>query len=217
MVMSFSPENIPLFPLTGALLLPRSRLPLNIFEPKYLEMIKDSLKSDHRLIGMIQPLENQERNSSSKDIEKFYKIGCAGKITSYDELDDGRYMITLTGFSRFFLIDLKQNQSSYLLAKIDWSDFSIDLENNPAKEMSGTDPFFSIIADYFSSNKISADWSNLKKADQETLINSLSILCPFESYEKQALLEAYSLDDRKKVLTTLMEISSQKQGNDIIQ
>ena len=73
--MSFSPENIPLFPLTGALLLPRSRLPLNIFEPKYLEMIKDSLKSDHRLIGMIQPLENQERNSSFKDIEKFYKIG----------------------------------------------------------------------------------------------------------------------------------------------
>ena len=124
--MSFSPENIPLFPLTGALLLPRSRLPLNIFEPKYLEMIKDSLKSDHRLIGMIQPLENQERNSSFKDIEKFYKIGCAGKITSYDELDDGRYMITLTGFSRFFLIDLKQNQSSYLLAKIDWSDFSIE-------------------------------------------------------------------------------------------
>ena len=104
-----------------------------------------------------------------------------------------------------------------MLAGIDWSDFSIDLENNPAKEMPGSDPFFSIIADYFSSNKISADWGNLKKADQETLINSLSILCPFESYEKQALLEAYSLDDRKKVLTTLMEISSQKQGNDIIQ
>ncbi len=215
--MSFSPENIPLFPLTGALLLPNSRLPLNIFEPKYLEMIKDSLKSDHRLIGMIQPLENQEKNSGFKDVEEFYKIGCAGKITSYDELEDGRYMITLTGFSRFFLIDLKQKQSSYLLAKIDWSAFSIDLGSNPKKEISSTDTFFNVIANYFSSNKISADWNTLKNADQETLINSLSILCPFESYEKQALLEAYSLDDRKKVLTALMKISSQKQGTDIIQ
>ena len=94
-----------------------------------------------------------------------------------------------------------------MLAKIDWSDFSIDLGNYPAKEMSGTDPFFSIIADYFSSNKISADWSNLKKADQETLINSLSILCPFESYEKQALLEAKSLEDRMDVLMSLMQMS----------
>ena len=215
--MSISPEHIPLFPLTGALLLPKSRLPLNIFEPKYLEMIKDSLKSDHRLIGMIQPVENQEKNSTFKDIEKFYKIGCAGKITSYDELDDGRYVITLTGFSRFFLVGLKQNQSSYLLAKIDWSNFSVDLGNNTEKEMPNTDPFFSIIADYFSSNKISTDWNTMKNADQETLINSLSILCPFKSYEKQALLEAYSLDDRRKVLTALMEISSQKQGTDIIQ
>ena len=215
--MSISPEHIPLFPLTGALLLPKSRLPLNIFEPKYLEMIKDSLKSDHRLIGMIQPVENQEKNSTFKDIEKFYKIGCAGKITSYDELDDGRYMVTLTGFSRFFLVGLKQNQSSYLLAKIDWSNFSVDLGNNTEKEMPNTDPFFSIIADYFSSNKISTDWNTMKNADQETLINSLSILCPFKSYEKQALLEAYSLDDRRKVLTALMEISSQKQGTDIIQ
>ena len=104
-----------------------------------------------------------------------------------------------------------------MLAKIDWSAFSIDLGSNPKKEISSTDTFFNVIANYFSSNKISADWNTLKNADQETLINSLSILCPFESYEKQALLEAYSLEDRRKVLTTLMEISSQKQGTDIIQ
>jgi len=217
MKLDFRPEFIPLFPLQGALLLPNTKLPLNIFETKYLEMIKDTIKSDNRLIGMIQPLEISNNNSIAENIETLYSIGCAGKITSFEELEDGRYMVTLTGFSRFFLDDLKDSHSSYLLGRVDWSRFSIDIEGTTLKEESKTDYFFEVISDYFTSKKISTDWDALKSADQETLVNSLSMLCPFESYEKQALLEAYSLVERKQVLTSLMKISSQNQGNDMLQ
>ena len=216
MKLDFEPKLVPLFPLTGALLLPNSKLPLNIFEPRYIEMIKDSLKTDHRLIGMIQPLDNQKNISNIKDVEKLYKVGCTGRITSFDELEDSRYAITLTGFRRFTLLELQQKETSYFVGKIDCSVFPIDIKENTLTKDAKIDSFLNIISDYFSYKNISTDWGTLKSADQETLINSLSILCPFESYEKQALLEAYSIMDRKQVLMTLMEISSQKQGNDVI-
>ena len=217
MKLDFKPEFIPLFPLKGALLLPNTKLPLNIFEAKYLEMIKDTIKSENRLIGMIQPLEISNKNSTTDNIETLYNIGCAGKITSFEEMEDGRYIITLTGYSRFFLNGVKDSRSPYLLGKVDWSRFSIDIEGTTLKEESKTDYFFEVISDYFTSKKISTDWDALKSADQETLVNSLSMLCPFENYEKQALLEAYNIVERKQVLTSLMKISSQNQGNDLVQ
>lgn len=209
-------ELIPLFPLRGALLLPNTRLPLNVFEPRYLKMVDDALKSDHRLIGMIQPTDKKADNPGLRDTKDLYGIGCAGRISSFDELEDGRYLITLSGFSRFALLKTAQD-SSYLQGVVDWSKYSIDTNEKIDKSTVNIDSFFNVVSDYFKSKNISTDWNSLKNADHNTLINSLSMLCPFENYEKQALLEAHSIFDRKEVLTTLMEISSQNQGNDIIQ
>ena len=216
MEFDLKPGLMPIFPLKGALLLPNTKLPLNIFEPKYLKMVNDVLKSDQRLIGMIQPLESHEKYSTPIVTSKLYSIGCAGRITSFEELDDGRYVITLSGVNRFRLVELI-DKASYLEGQVDWSDFPIDKQKINVEGNNEADNFLNIISDYFSSQNISTDWNVLKSADQETLVNSLSMLCPFENDEKQALLEAYSLFDRKKMLSTLMEISSQKQGNDIMQ
>ena len=126
-------------------------------------------------------------------------------------------MITLLGYSRFSLIDLTEDKSGYLKAKIDWSNFSDDSESEKVEWEKNFDYFLEIVSGYFSAKNISTDWAALKNADHETLVNSLSMLCPFENYEKQALLEAHNITDRKNVLSTLMEMASQKQGNDIVQ
>ena len=217
MPVKFKNEAIPLFPLKGALLLPKARLPLNIFEPRYLQMVKDSLKSDNRLIGMIQPLDKPEKKATTIGKSNLYKVGCAGKIISFDELEDGRFMITLSGYSRFSLVNLNQDPSGYIQAEVDWSSYSVDYENEEVQWDTNFESFLKIVSNYFSAKNISTDWNTLKNAEHENLVNSLSILCPFENYEKQALLEAYSITDRKNVLSTLMEMASQNQGNDVIQ
>ena len=217
MPVKFKNDAIPLFPLKGALLLPKARLPLNIFEPRYLQMVKDSLKSDNRLIGMIQPLDRANKKAATMSTSDLYKIGCAGKIISFDELEDGRFMITLGGYSRFLLVNLNEDPSGYFQAEVDWSSYSVDYENEEVKWDTNFESFLKIVSNYFSAKNISTDWNTLKNADHENLVNSLSMLCPFANDEKQALLEAYSITDRKNVLSTLMEMASQNQGNDIIQ
>ena len=198
------PENIPIFPLSGVLLLPKSRLPLNIFEPRYLKMIEDVLATEHRFIGMIQPKPNKNTRDSNL---KFNNVGCAGRLISFTETDDSRYLITLSGVSRFNYVKNVDTFKPYINAEVEWDTFRDDgiLETLP--KSFNKDEFLEIISKYFTLTNLQTDWESLKKADDELLINSLSILCPFENDEKQALLEAKTIKERVKILTTLMEMS----------
>ncbi len=198
------PKNIPIFPLEGVLLLPKSRLPLNIFEPKYLKMIEDVLATEHRFIGMIQPKFNKNKNQGSTN--KFNNVGCAGRLISFTETEDSRYLITLSGISRFNYIKNLETFKPYVKAEVDWGNFRNDGMLEKLPKSFNKDEFLGIISEYFKLTNLQTDWESLKKADDELLINSLSILCPFENDEKQALLEAKTIKDRVKILTTLMEM-----------
>ena len=194
------PETIPVFPLPGALLLPRARLPLHIFEPRYLAMLDDALKTEHRLIGMVQPREPQA--GSDRPLQG---IGCAGRVTQFSETEDGRYMITLTGISRYRIQREVSGFTPYRKAEASWQGFERDrggAETDPAFDR---DRFFELLDRFFESRNLSTDWDSLKEADDELLINSLSMLCPFDPEDKQALLEAPSLHTRRETLVTLIE------------
>ncbi len=197
------PDTIALFPLPGALLLPRARLPLNIFEPRYLAMLDDTLKSEHRLIGMIQPHEGPR----DADQNRLHHIGCAGRLISFQETDDGRYLITLGGVSRFRLQGKIDGFTPYVRGAVAWEDFSQDLSEPTADDGFDRASFLDTLSRYFTAVQLSTDWESLEKADQEPLINSLSMLCPFEPEEKQALLEAPDLKNRRETLMTLMEFA----------
>ena len=202
------PQNIPLFPLPGALLLPNSRLPLNIFEPRYINMVEDTIATKHRLIGMIQPVKiNTGKDLSEQN--KYQKVGCAGRVVSFTETGDGRYLITLEGISRFNFKNEVEHQKPYVLSQIDWSLYKNDL--TPLEDMNGFDRsgFLEILKKYLDSAQIASDWEVLKKAKEEVLVNSLSMLCPFEPDEKQVLLEADTIRNRLDVLVTLMKLSSE--------
>ena len=208
------PNNIPIFPLPGALLLPDSKLPLNIFEPRYLEMVEDSLKTDCRFIGMIQPKKNEKIEST----QSLHRVGCAGKISSFSETDDGRYLITLKGISRFELQDIEKKETSYVKGKVKWSKFENDLvPTKPIKNFNRLE-FLNTLKKYFESAQISSDWEILENAEEDVLINSLSMLCPFDPDEKQVLLEAETLFHRKNILLTLLNLFSEKgQRNEYVQ
>jgi Lon protease-like protein len=198
------PEIIPIFPLPGALLLPRARLPLNLFEPRYLAMLEDCLKTPERFIGMIQPLDAPERVKGSGLL---HSIGCVGRVTSFSETDDGRYIISLSGVSRFRMTDEEDGFTPYRRARVEWDSFERDL-GGEEKDLGFDRPrFLALLERYFESSGISSDWDTLKEADSELLVNSLSMLCPFDAEEKQALLEAPSLTTRRETLVTLMEFS----------
>lgn len=203
------PEIIPVFPLPGALLLPRARLPLHIFEPRYLAMLDDALKSDARLIGMVQPREGREQG---RDGRQLHSIGCAGRITGFSETEDGRYMITLTGISRFRIRRELSGFTPYLKADVAWQDFTRDrgaTERDPDFRRA---PFLRSLRRYFDLRQLSTDWTDLSEADDETLINALSMLCPFDPEDKQALLEAPSLSTRRETLVTLIEYALRSDG-----
>ena len=201
------PETIPIFPLPGALLLPRARLPLHIFEPRYLAMLDDTMKTSHRLIGMIQP-----REGGKEGMPSLHAIGCAGRLTAFSETEDGRYMITLTGISRFRVSQEIEGFTPYRRCDVSWTGFDRDLgatEHDPAMNR---DKFFGALGQYFDSEGLQTDWDSLKEADDELLINSLSMLCPFEPEDKQALLEAPSLETRRETLVTLIEFALRSGG-----
>ncbi|MBK1634261.1 LON peptidase substrate-binding domain-containing protein [Rhodovulum adriaticum] len=195
------PDTIPLFPLPGALLLPRARLPLHIFEPRYLAMLDDTLKTSHRLIGMIQPREVPGGEA------KLHAIGCAGRVTGFSETEDGRYMVTLSGVSRFRILREQAGFSPYIKADISWEGFARDL--GPGETDPGFDrkPLLALLGRFFDSRGLSTDWDSLAEAEEELLINSLSMLCPFAPEDKQALLEAPSLATRRETLVTLIEFA----------
>lgn len=198
------PDTIPVFPLPGALLLPRARLPLHIFEPRYLAMLDDTLKTQDRLIGMIQP-------QGSKALQS---IGCAGRITAFSETDDGRYMITLSGISRYRIVNEIEGFTPYRRAEVSWTGFDRDM--GPVETDKGFDreAFFNLLKRYFETEELQTDWDSLKDAEDEMLINSLSMLCPFEPEDKQALLEAPSLETRRETLVTLIEFALRGGGMD---
>jgi uncharacterized protein len=202
------PDTVPVFPLPGALLLPRARLPLHIFEPRYLAMLDDTMKTRHRLIGMIQP-----RDVPGSDEKRLHAIGCAGRLTGFSETEDGRYMITLSGVSRFRVTKEVAGFTPYRKAEVTWTGFERDLggcETDPGFDRKG---FLEILGRYFAAQSLSTDWSSLKEADNELLINSLSMLCPFDPEDKQALLEAPSLTTRRETLVTLLEFALRGGGS----
>lgn len=194
------PAILPIFPLPGVLLLPRARLPLHIFEPRYIAMLEDCMKSPARLIGMIQ--------TTGPEGDRLAAIGCAGRLTSFSETDDGRYMVTLTGVSRFRLGEEVEGFTPFRRFHIDWQAFARDRSTTDE-----TDPdldrkvFLDLLSRFFESRQLGVDWKNLSKAEPELLINALSMLLPLPPEDKQALLEAPSLTDRRQTLTALIEFA----------
>lgn len=195
------PEIIPIFPLPGALLLPRSRLPLHLFEPRYLAMLDDTLKTPGRLIGMVQPNKVPGRDGGTG----LHTIGCVGRVTQFSETEDGRYMITLSGLSRFRVVEEVEGFTPYRRAKVSWAGFDRDMGPVDSDPGFDRDRFMNLLSRYFQARELQTDWESLREAEDELLINSLSMLLGFEPEDKQALLEAPSLSTRRETLVTLIE------------
>ena len=207
------PDVIPVLPLAGALLLPRARLPLNLFEPRYLQMFDDALKTDARLIGMVQPNEVAGRDGTG-----LHLIGCAGRITQFSETEDGRYMLTLGGVSRFRVVKEVEGFTPYRRCEVNWDGFDRDLGDVEQDVIFDRKQFLSKLNKYFESKGLSADWETLEDAEDELLINSLSMMMDFKPEDKQLLLEAPSLSTRRETLVTLIEYSLLGgEGGDMIQ
>jgi Lon protease-like protein len=202
------PGTIPVFPLTGALLLPRGRLPLNIFEPRYLAMVDDAMSSG-RLIGMIQP-EKPEASTPPP----LYPVGCAGRIVTYEESADGRYLITLSGISRFRLREELNVGTLYRQCRVDFTEFAPDFAVDPAGSGVDRAALLRTLANYLEANRIEADWAGIRDAPIEALVNGLSMMSPFGTREKQALLEAPDLKSRAELLIAVTEFSLAEPGED---
>ncbi len=195
------PARLPVFPLSGALLFPRWSLPLNIFEPRYLNMIDDAM-SGHRLIGMIQT------TGGDKAYPNFAATGCAGRITSYSETEDGRYLISLAGICRFNIHEELNVETPYRQVRPDWGTFESDLTEPLGGPAFDREHLVATLKRYTQSNSIEVDWEAVENAPLETLINALCAGCPFEMMEKQALLEAQTLGDRAATLIALLEMDT---------
>ena len=194
------PDVIPVFPLTGALLLPRAKLPLHVFEPRYLSMIEDCMKTSSRFIGMVQTYQ-------SRGEPKLHSIGCAGRLNQFSETEDGRYMVTLSGVSRFRIKEEVEGFAPYRRCHVAWDGFERDLGKVEKDKTFDRPAFMAGLKRFFEHQELSTDWETMQGADDELLINSLSMLCPFEPGDKQALLEAPSLSTRRETLTTLIEFA----------
>ena len=201
------PETMPVFPLTGVLLLPHAALPLNVFEPRYLELVDDVLRGD-RLIGMIQPTESEETVLRPK----LSQVGCAGRVISWRETEDNRYLITLAGLCRFRVKEEISALSAYRQVACDFAPFAGDLAQSDEDGDFPRDRLLSALKDYLSRRDMKADWKSVMTAPAESLVNALAMMCPFEPAEKQALLEAPSWTDRVSTLVALLEISTAGQG-----
>jgi Lon protease-like protein len=198
------PPVIPVFPLAGALLLPRGRLPLNIFEPRYLAMIDHALRTS-RLIGMIQPCGG---NATKPEL---FPVGCLGRLTSWSETGDGRFLVTLTGMARFQIESELDCATPYRQVQADYKTFPHDLEecSDDGTEIDRRRLAASLKC-YLKRHEIAADWHSIERAPAEVLINSLAMICPFDVAEKQGLLEAPTLCERARMLTALIEMAAAK-------
>ncbi|MEK9662263.1 MAG: LON peptidase substrate-binding domain-containing protein [Alphaproteobacteria bacterium] len=197
------PDELALFPLTGALLLPRGRLPLNIFEPRYLAMTRHAL-AHGRMIGLVQPMADGQPGLSAPDATPLYPAGCAGRIVSFQETDDGRYLITLRGICRFEIGEELAMVDGFRRARVAFDTYLGDLEEARDGQID-RDRLLAGLRGYFEIQNIDADWESIERTPDERLVTTIAMVCPFEADEKQALLESPDLAGRAKLLIGLVE------------
>lgn len=198
------PECFPAFPLAGALLLPRGRLPLNIFEPRYLAMTEDALAAG-RMLGLIQPDPRAPRGEAGPEL---YRVGCLGRISAFSETEDGRYLITLTGVIRFAVAEELPTRHGYRRVRGDLARFAADLAPPPARPCCDRTALLTDLRGYFVRQNIEANWEAMGRMTEDALVTTLCMICPFDVVEKQALLEAPTAADRASVLRTLLAIDA---------
>jgi len=196
------PGTLPIFPLPGTVLLPRCRLPLNVFEPRYLAMTEAALRSG-RIIGMIQPIDA----GTDDPTPEVYQTGCGGRISSFSETDDGRILMILTGVCRFQVVEELQVDTPYRQVRADWSPYRDDLEGSGGGDID-RDYLFEILRAYFDARGLDTDWDSLETSDDTMLVNSLVMSCPFDTGEKQVLLEAAGVEDRIRLMISLLEMAT---------
>lgn len=205
------PETVPLFPLPGALLLPRGQMPLNIFEPRYMAMIDDALRS-HRIIGMIQP--DSEGDNALRLTPPLYRVGCIGRITQIAETGDNRYLLTLTGIARFRLVSEIKALTPYRQAQVSYDDFQMDFAPRSGEDKVDRAGLLRALKEFAAANDLKIDWKGVNEAPNEALVNALSMMAPFGVKEKQALLEAVDLKGRAEMLVAITEMELARQGPD---
>jgi len=197
------PEIIPVFPLAGALLLPRGQMPLNIFEPRYMAMVDDSMRDGHRLIGMIQP---DPAHPGPEDKPTLFKVGCIGRITQIAETGDGRYLMQLTGIARFRVEEELNVATLYRQCRVTTVPFADDFVARRGEEAVDRKAVLDALSSFLKANNMKTDWQSIEKAPNEALVNALSMMSPYATAEKQALLEAPDLKTRAEVLIAITEI-----------
>ena len=202
------PKSIPLFPLNKVLLLPRAKLPLNLFENRYLHMFDHALQNG-RYIGMIQPSEDPKKNGEMKP-PSLYNVGCAGFLTAFSQTNDNRYEIILEGVCRFKIKKELQLMNGFRRANVQWSKFKSDFKIEKLDSNEKREDFLKILRPFLEKMSMKVDWEVIESTNDEDLINTISMCCPFDVNEKQALLEAISLENRREVLTSLIHINLNK-------
>jgi Lon protease-like protein len=201
------PELIAVFPLPGALLLPRGQMPLNIFEPRYLAMIDDAFRDGHRLIGMIQP---DVAHSQDDERPKLFRVGCAGRITQLAETGDGRYILELTGISRFRVVEELTVLTPYRQCKVDFFAFADDFTARKGEDAVNREALLKVLTDFLKANNLKVDWDGVESAPNEALVNALAMMSPYGPAEKQAMLEAPDLKTRAEILVAVTEMDLAK-------
>ena len=201
------PEVIPVFPLPGALLLPRGQMPLNIFEPRYLSMVDDALRDGHRLIGMIQP---DITHSQSEEKPVLFHVGCVGRITQLAESGDGRYILELTGVSRFRVVEEMTVLTAYRQCRVDYFPFIDDFTARKGEDAVNREALLRVLTDFLKANNLTVDWADVESAPNEALVNALAMMSPYGPAEKQAMLEAPDLKTRAEILIAITQIDLAK-------
>jgi hypothetical protein len=201
------PEVIPVFPLPGALLLPRGQMPLNIFEPRYLSMVDDSLRDGHRLIGMIQP---DPAHPGPENKPNLFRVGCVGRITQLAETGDGRYLMQLTGVARFKVGEELNVATAYRQCRVSYMPFVDDFVARKGEEEVDRKALLEALSAFLKANNLKTDWDGIQNAPNEALVNALAMMSPYGAAEKQALLEAPDLKRRAEILIAVTEIELAK-------
>lgn len=205
------PASVPVFPLHGCILLPRSSLPLNIFEPRYLSMVDDVI-AGNRILGIVQPLGATEESPQSKG-HPLRQTGCAGRLSAFSETEDGRLLITLTGICRFDIAGETGTAKPYRICDADYRPYVKDLVRGHGQDAVNWPRFLEVLKDYLEARKLSADWDSIQRSPTELLINTLSMISPYGPEEKQALLEAPDLKTRAEILMALAEMEIAAPGS----
>jgi Lon protease-like protein len=204
------PQTLPVFPLAGALLLPRGQMPLNVFEPRYLALVDDAL-AGARLIGMIQP---DTAKSGTEARPHLYSVGCVGRITQLAETGDGRYLIELTGISRFRVEEELAVATTYRQCRASYAEFADDFVARKGEEAVDRKALLGALTAFLKANSLKADWQGIEKAPNEALVNALAMMSPYGAAEKQALLEAPDLKTRAEILVAVTQIELAKAGSE---